>query len=229
MTGSRPARPIRVALVNDYEIVLRGLASMLNEFPDWVEIVELDSNTEPRRQVDIALFDSFAAQTESGEPSDQVAELVRNPGIGHVAVYTWNLSRGLASSAARAGAHGYLAKSMTAPELIDALVRIQRGDKVMSKLASHDEAAPHDYTVRVGDWPGRSHNLTPRESEVIALITQGLSNNEIAAQGHLSINSVKSYIRSAYRKMGVTRRSQAVLWGVKNGFTPNHRRLVVSP
>ena len=52
----------------------------------------------------------------------------------------------------------------------------------------------------------------------LALIAQGLSNQEIADRAYISINSVKTYIRTAYRKMGVTTRSQAVLWGVRNGY-----------
>ena len=60
----------------------------------------------------------------------------------------------------------------------------------------------------------------------IALITQGLSNQAIADRAFLSINSVKSYIRSSYRKMGVTSRSQAVLWEIENGFRPDHVRLM---
>lgn len=72
--------------------------------------------------------------------------------------------------------------------------------------------------IRIADWPGRNAGLSPREAEVIALITQGATNEEIARGCYLSINSVKSYIRSAYRKMGVERRRQAVLWGVRNGM-----------
>ena len=68
------------------------------------------------------------------------------------------------------------------------------------------------------DWPGREEGLTEREAEIIALITQGKSNDEIAAVSYLSKNSIKSYIRSAYRKIGVTSRTQAVLWGVDHGF-----------
>ena len=77
-----------------------------------------------------------------------------------------------------------------------------------------------------GDWPGRSAGLTPREAEILALITQGLSNQEIAKRAFLSINSVKTYIRTAYRKINVTSRSQAVLWGVDNGFKPDTLRTV---
>jgi NarL family two-component system response regulator LiaR len=67
---------------------------------------------------------------------------------------------------------------------------------------------------------GQAHGLTLRESQVIALITQGQTNQEIAEGTYLSINSVKTYIRSAYRKIGVSRRSQAVVWGLTNGFVP---------
>ena len=75
------------------------------------------------------------------------------------------------------------------------------------------------------DWPGRAEHLTERESEIIALITQGKSNAEVASIVYLSINSVKSHIRSAYRKMGVTNRVEAVLWGVEHGFRPDYHRI----
>jgi DNA-binding NarL/FixJ family response regulator len=65
---------------------------------------------------------------------------------------------------------------------------------------------------------GGSVGLTPREVDVLTKITQGLSNQEIAEQSYLSINSVKTYIRSAYRRIGVTSRAQAVVWCVQNGF-----------
>ena len=75
------------------------------------------------------------------------------------------------------------------------------------------------------DWPGRSEGLTERESEILALITQGKSNAEVAATTYLSINSIKSYIRSTYRKLGVKSRTQAVLWGVEHGFKPDQHRI----
>ncbi|MDO9498020.1 MAG: LuxR C-terminal-related transcriptional regulator, partial [Nocardioides sp.] len=62
--------------------------------------------------------------------------------------------------------------------------------------------------------------------EVVALITQGLSNQEIADRCYLSINSVKTYVRTAYRKMQVTRRSQAVLWGIAHGLAPDRSRTI---
>ena len=70
------------------------------------------------------------------------------------------------------------------------------------------------------DWPGRHEGLTDREAEILALITQGKSNAEVAALTFLSPNTVKSYIRTIYRKINAGSRTQAVLWGVKHGFSP---------
>jgi len=66
--------------------------------------------------------------------------------------------------------------------------------------------------------------LTPREAEVIALISQGLSNQQIADRAFLGINTIKTHIRNAYRKINVSTRAQAVLWGVRNGFEPDTLR-----
>ena len=80
--------------------------------------------------------------------------------------------------------------------------------------------------VEGADWPGREIGLTQRESEVLALITQGLTNQEIADKAYISINSVKTYVRTAYRKIGVSRRAQAVSWGMDHGFRPQRARTV---
>jgi len=75
------------------------------------------------------------------------------------------------------------------------------------------------------NWPGRGEGLTDRESEILALITQGKSNSEVATLTYLSPNTVKSYIRTIYRKINAGSRTQAVLWGVRNGFNPDHHRI----
>jgi len=211
-----PRAPIRISVINDYELVVKGVASMVKPFHAWVEVVELNANTPTDEPVDIGLYDTFGAPQAD---RDDMADMMANPNIARLVVYTWNMDPGLIQAAARVGVAGYLSKSMTGPDLVDALVRVHRGDRVVSR--DPGPTAP----AAGGDWPGRPHGLTARESEVVALITQGLSNDEIARTSHLSINSVKSYIRSAYRKMGVSRRSQAVLWGIRNGFQPDRRRI----
>ena len=116
-----------------------------------------------------------------------------------------------------AGIHGYVSKAVDAQTLCDAVVRVHGGEQVI-------EPKPVPEEVEAGNWPGREEGLSARESEVVSMITQGVTNEEIAKACYLSINSVKSYIRSAYRKMGVERRSQAVLWGVEHGMLPVRQR-----
>ena len=136
-----------------------------------------------------------------------------------VAVYTWNFHPDLIDSAIRKGASGYLSKTLPARDLVTALESIHGGATVINPMPGKSRAAPGL------DWPGRSEGLTERESEILALITQGKSNAEVAVTTYLSVNSIKSYIRSVYRKIGVKTRTQAVLWGVEHGFKPDHDRL----
>ena len=73
------------------------------------------------------------------------------------------------------------------------------------------------------------HGLSPREAEVLALICQGFSNDEIADRAYLSINTVKTYVRTLYRKIGVESRTRALLWGIDHGFRPDRVRHQVAP
>ena len=116
---------------------------------------------------------------------------------------------------------GCLSKALDGPALADALVRVHRGEVVVDPEPPRTDASGE--RVENGDWPGRAEGLSARESEVVALITRGWTNDEIATGNFLSINSVKSYIRSAYRKIGVERRSQAVRWGMEHGMSPHGR------
>ncbi|MFI6225153.1 DNA-binding response regulator [Nocardia salmonicida] len=209
-------RPLRLALIDDYEVVVQGLAAMLRSYHDRIEIVELNANTPVSDRVDIALYDSFA--NPQGD-RDQVRKLSTNPLVDKVVVYSWNLDDSLVAAALANGAHGYVSKGLPAGQLVAAIESIHRGGP-----AVHG-GAPSTAKVIGGDWPGREEGLTQREAEVLALITQGLSNADIADRAHLSINSVKTYIRNCYRRIGVTSRSQAVLWGVEHGFRPDRRRI----
>jgi DNA-binding NarL/FixJ family response regulator len=209
--------PITVALVNDYDVVLAGLARMLDRYRDRAVIVELDANEPVEEVVDVVLYDSFA-QPESDR--DEVATLVANPRSRRVVVYSWNLHPHLIENARRQGAHGYLSKTLSARELVAAIEAVHAGEVVISA------PPPRRSRSAVGlDWPGRTEGLTDRESEVLALITQGMSNAEIAGLTFLSPNTVKSYIRTVYRKIGVASRTQAVLWGVAHGFSPDRNRI----
>ncbi len=209
------AAPITVALIDDYDVVLAGLAGMLAPYRNQVQILEIDANKPLATRVDIALYDSFA-QTDTVQ---DISTLVQNPLAGHVVIYTWNFHPHVIEQARSQGADGYLSKTLPARDLVDALRAIHAGQVVIS------DPPPRGRTGQARDWPGRHEGLSDREAEILALITQGKSNDDIAAATFLSPNTIKSYIRSTYRKIGVSSRTQAVLWGVAHGFRPDHHRI----
>ena len=209
--------PICIALVNDYDVVVVGLAHLFDAYRHRIVVAELTANKSVVDDVDIVLYDSFA-QPEADH--DEIEVLIGHPRARKVVVYTWNFHDELIESALRKGASGYLSKTLAAKELVEALEAVHAGETVVSappkKAGSSDDL----------DWPGRADGLTDRESEVLALITQGKSNAEIARLMFLSINSIKSYIRSCYRKINVDSRSRAVLWGVDHGMQLDRVRVL---
>ena len=207
-------RPLRLAIVDDYAVVVAGVASFLAA--ERIDVVETGALTPVITDVDIVLFDTFGQVQGVGI---DLEDFVRESGA-KVVVYSWNLAPEVVEQAIAGGASGYLSKVLTGPQVVAALDRVMRGDVVV--ITGENETS----VGGAGDWPGRSAGLSPREAEMLALITQGSSNQEIAERVFLSINSVKTYIRAAYRKIGVTRRSQAVLWGVEHGFKPGALRTV---
>lgn len=214
--GSSGQRPVKLALIDDYDVVVVGVAHMFDQYTDRIEVVELDARTPLESAVDIALYDSFA-QAEADQTD--LDRLIASPNADKVVVYTWNFHPQLIEAALEKGAAGYLSKTLTATELVHALEAIHAGEQVVSP-------APPKNRLSTGlDWPGRTEGLSEREAEILALITQGKTNAEISSLVFLSINSIKSYIRSAYRKIGATSRVEAVLWGVEHGFKPDHHRI----
>lgn len=209
--------PLRLAVINDHELVLAGLREMLRPYEHRVRVVELDSNTETVTPVDVALYDTYAMGALN---STRFASTAANPHIRRLAVYAWNVDQTLVDACLEAGAKGVLSKRLPARELVESLERVHAG-QVVTTVDEEPDAPISD-----GNWPGRAEGLTGRQSEVISLITQGYSNAEIAEATYLSINSVKSYIRAAYRTMGVTNRTQAILWGIDHGFDQKRRRTI---
>jgi two-component system, NarL family, response regulator LiaR len=200
--------------VDDYAVVVAGVASFLDT--ERIDVVETGASVPVITDVDIVLFDTFGQVQGDGI---DLEDFVRDSGA-KVVIYSWNLQPGVVNQALSAGACGYLSKVLTGPEIVKALERVMDGETVVL-TGDHETSVGGE-----GDWPGRSAGLSSREAEVLALISQGLSNEQIAARAYVSMNTLKTYIRSAYRKIDVTSRTQAVLWAVDNGFKPDTLRTV---
>jgi len=135
-----------VALVGDYDIVLRGVAHLIDQYRDRVIVAEMDTNEPLADTVDIVLYDAFA-QPESDH--DEVAVLIDNPHARRVVVYTWNFHPDLVAAARELGVHGYLSKAMPAREFITALEAVHAGQVVVSDSPGTARA------VTGLDWPGQ--------------------------------------------------------------------------
>ncbi|WP_238342974.1 response regulator transcription factor [Nocardioides cynanchi] len=195
--------------MNDYEVIVAGVASMLSEERHRIRVTALSTPAE-HEEVDVILYDTFGPANSMAALDELVAS-----GSPPVIVYTWKLRRDLAGEALRRGASGYLSKALSGQEIADAVQAVVQGDTVVSP----DVQPALPLTGR--DWPGRTDaGLSAREAEVLSMIAAGMRNLEIADHSQLSINSVKTYIRSTYQKIGVTSRSQAMLWALDHGFLP---------
>ena len=209
--------PVRLAIVDDYEVVIAGVARMLEPYADRIEVVELVANVEVAQPVDIALYDAFA---HGQADHDDLQPVLDDRHVRRVVMYTWNFDDELIEVGRRRGLAGYLAKSIPADRLVDALERVHAGEFVASP-----PPPSRGRGTAPGDWPGRTFGLTERESEVLALITQGSSIQQAAETMHLSPNSVKSHAKSLYRKLDIHRRGEAILWGIDHGFRPERVRV----
>ena len=198
-TNDEQAKRTRVALVNDYEIVLRGLEAMLRPYARRIEVVELDVDRNPDQSVDVALFDTY------GHPRlglDRIASLARDAKVRAVAVYTWTFTPERFEAVRNAGARGVLAKSMTADALVDAIERIARDEEFVVAHFGKSVSQP---------WPGHDLGLTLRESEVALFLAQGMRNRDIANALWVSENTVKTHLKSIFQKAAVRSRAEAIV------------------
>jgi DNA-binding NarL/FixJ family response regulator len=194
---------VRVALINDYEIVLAGLAATLANHSDRVHVVRLTTETGVDADVDVILYDTFGRL-----PADERLHEVVGNNKAKVIVYTWaSYPKGAFFAE---GAAACVHKGVSAKELVDVIVAVHEGRDAQRHDGDDDES-----------WPGREHGLNAREAEILIFIADGLSNQEIAARLFLSINTVKTYIRTAYKKLDLTSRSHAVRWAIEHGLRPD--------
>ena len=175
-----------------------GLTGMLRPHGDRVRLAVLhDAATTD--DLDVVLCDPFSHHGDARAQVEKVTAL----GSARVLVYTWNTRAPVLHHALDAGAVGVVAKTATTLELLAAVEAAGRGQ------------APAPSARPLTRFP----LLSTRESEVLSLICRGLSNLEIAGELFVSVNSVKTYIRQIYRKAGVARRTQAVDWAHRHGYS----------
>ena len=215
------AAPLRVVLVDDHQMILDGLRSMLAPHADRIELVL--ATTEPKEALrhvredppDVALVD---VRMKSMFGLDLCARLIEAAPTVRVVMLTVHDDEQYLFQALRAGAQGYLTKQVSAEELIAHLERVRDGEVVIEPSLAGQVAQSAARLHRGEFWPGAHLGLTQRESEVLELLVQGQSNRAIASRLVLGEETIKTHVRCVYRKLGVGDRSPAVAFALREGL-----------
>lgn len=190
-------RPITVTVVSGSPVVPAGLERLLGGDGSPVELVAFDDAATS----DIVLFDPTGhVDADAG----RLEELVADQRFTHVVVFGAAWSKRAISEAQRIGVSGFLPKTMPSDDLVRALVDIASGAKRTRERYRPGTPPPA--------WIGRDDGLTARESQVLALCADGLSNQEIADTLFVNVETVKSHLKRAYHRLGLRNRAQAAAY-----------------
>ncbi len=221
-----PTQPISVAAVNDYELIVDGIATMLGRFPGKTEVAERIIIGEPidHPPIDVALYDTYGRVGIAGQA---VEMLRRHRDVRYVAMFTLELSDGLIQDARRHGATGFISKTLPAETIVDALLRVAAGEEVVAQGVTISRDVPP--ALDELDWPGKDAGLTERESQTLVLVSEGLTNAEVGAALYVGRETVKTHLSRAYAKLGVRNRAEAVRFLLHDGafdrFHSSHEAL----
>jgi DNA-binding NarL/FixJ family response regulator len=208
------ARSTRVALVNDYMIVLEGLRSLMQSSEPEIQVVEMDVRKSPRRRIDVTLLDTYG---EIERLEERVKALGADPDNGAIVVFSFSDHPEAVRHALRAGAQGFISKAVPRQQIIDGIRAAARGERIV--FTQRSQHAQIDEVLR---WPGRDIGLTERESELLSLLSTGMTNRELGSHLYISENTVKTQLRHLYAKLGVRNRAQAASVAAR-GILGDHR------
>jgi two-component system nitrate/nitrite response regulator NarL len=204
-----------VVIADDHPIYREGIARVLAARPELELVAELGDGREALEVIlsaapDVALLD---VRLPSLDGPQILAALRRESARTRVIFISAHAEGAAVYEAMAGGAMGYLSKEATREEIVDAVVRVARGD-----VALHvDLQAGLVGALRERATPGRPA-LSAREREVLGLTADGLSAPAIGARLHLSPTTVKSHLQSAYEKLGVSDRAAAVAAALRQGL-----------
>ncbi|OIV38904.1 DNA-binding response regulator [Mangrovactinospora gilvigrisea] len=217
MVEARSGEKIRVLVVDDHQVVRRGLRTFLEVQPDILVVGEASDGAEGVEQTealhpDVVLMDVKMPGMDGIEALRQLRER-DNP--AKVLIVTSFTEQRTVVPALRAGAAGYVYKDVDPEALAGAIRAVHAGHVLLQpELAGALLAGEGDS----GDAGGRAGSLTEREREVLALIADGRSNREIARALVLSEKTVKTHVSNILMKLDLADRTQAALWAVRTGL-----------
>jgi len=216
-----PAASIRVLLVDDHAVERQGIRALLEVQPDIVVVAEAANGLEALPLIassapDVIVTETIMPRMNGLELTGQVQR--RYPQIKTLAL-TRNDRQDCVLRIVQAGASGYLLKTVSADELVAAVRAVMHGSRVLQPPAL--ETVLDDYLQRVND-PGSlrpADELTAREREVLKLISEGNSNQEIADLLCLSRKTVETHRGNVMEKLGIHKVTDLVKYAIREGLT----------
>jgi len=213
---------IRIFLLDDHEIVRRGLRELLETVEDFEVVGESGSAVEAARRIPalrphVAIFD---ARLPDGSGID-VCRDVRSvdPSIAGLILTSYDDDEALAT-AILAGAAGYLLKDIKGNGLIEAIRRVAAGEQLID--ASTVDRIRRGWSIETGADP-RLKLLSPQERRILDHVAEGLTNRQIGEAMSLAEKTVKNYITAVLGKLGMERRTQAAVFAVTHRPSQAHR------
>ena len=210
--------PIRILLVDDHEMVREGLKAMLQSESDLEVVAETGLGRDvpallEQTQPDVVLLDVRLPDMSGVEVCRQA---VRSDPNLKVIILTTFVDPDLVDECIEAGARGYLVKDVRGMSLKENVRAVSRGQAVLAP----EIAGP--ILDRVRDRRSaeatRAPALTQSQVAILGLMTRGFSNREIAAEVHLSENTIKTHVQEIFRKLDVHNRVEAVMTATKNNW-----------
>jgi len=211
----------RILLVEDHTSFRQTLAYLFDQQPDFRVVAQAGTLVEARRamegsEADLGVID---LSLPDGEGTGLIAEL-RDANADFAAlVLTASLDRANHARAVEAGAAGVLHKSADVDVILDATRRLGEGETLFSqdelvellRLAGQNREEELEARVSI-------EQITPREREVLRALAEGLSNKEIAAKLHMSVDTERTHMMNILNKLGVHSRIQALLFAARHGL-----------
>ncbi len=204
-TPDEKTREIRVMIVDDHEIVRRGIAEIVDRSDGLVVVAEAGSVAEALRRAELVRPEVVLVdlQLPDGTGIDIITALHRTLPQTHPIVLTSFDDDDALSEALHAGARAFLLKTVRGAEIADVIKAVAAGRTLLDERT---------VTRRRNDHGDPTAHLTPSERRVLELIGEGLSNREIGARLGVAEKTVKNHITSLLAKMGLQRRTQAAAW-----------------
>jgi two-component system, NarL family, response regulator DevR len=205
---------IRVFLLDDHEVVRRGLRELLQADGDIEVVGESGSAVEaasraPALRPDVAVLDARLPDGSGIDACRQIRSV--DPSIRALILTSYDDDDAL-FAAIMAGASGYVLKQIRGTDLVDAVRRVAAGQSLLDPAVTQQvlERIRHPQQL-----PDQLKALTEQERKILAFIADGLTNRQIAAEMFLAEKTVKNYVSSLLAKLGLERRTQAAILAVK--------------